>query len=386
MRIAIFSWESLHSIPVGGLGVHVTELAAALQRIGNEVHVFTRIGNNQKVYEIIDGVHYHRCPFAWDTNNFVWEMDNMCKSMVYYFFEAEKEFGNFDVIHGHDWHVVNALDEIKKARGMRTVFTLHSTQYGREGNYLSEGIPRDIRNLEWFGTYVADRVIVCSNVMKYEIGWLYTTPEWKIRVIPNGINPNYFKLEVDPWQDVKRWYGIDVYDPLVMFLGRITYHKGPDLLLRAIPEILRDYPNAKFMFVGDGDMKSWLENITSELGISHATRFTGYVSDLDKEKFLKASDCVVIPSRNEPFGIVALEAWACERPIIVTNGTGAAEIVEHEINGLKVFHSPESIAWGVKYLFSSFERARMMGRNGRKTVEEKFSWDAIAKHVLNTFK
>jgi len=63
MRIGLFCWESLHSIPVGGLGLHVTELAAALERKGNEVHVFTRIGPNQKIYEVIDGVHYHRCPF-----------------------------------------------------------------------------------------------------------------------------------------------------------------------------------------------------------------------------------------------------------------------------------------------------------------------------------
>lgn len=386
MRIAIFSWESIHSILVGGLGVHVTELAAALQRMGNEVHVFTRIGWGQRVYEVIDGVHYHRCPFAWDPGNFIWEMNNMCRSMVYYFFEAEKEFGHFDVIHGHDWHVVNALAEIKKTRSIRTVFTLHSTQYGREGNYLSDGIPRDIRNLEWYGTYVADRVIVCSNAMKYEIMGLYTTPEWKIRVIPNGMNPSYFNSKVDPWEDVKKFYGIGVFDPVATFLGRITYHKGPDLFLRAISKVLKRYPNAKFFVVGDGDMKPWLENLAKELGISHAVRFTGFVSDLDKEKILKASDCVVIPSRNEPFGIVALEAWACEKPIIVTDGIGTSEIVEHEVNGLKVFHTPESIAWGIEYLFSDFEKARKMGKEGRKAVEKKFNWDQIAQRTLNTYK
>ena len=62
MRIALFSWESLHSIAVGGVAPHVTELAAALRRLKNEVHVFTRMGNGQLQYEEIDGVHYHRCP------------------------------------------------------------------------------------------------------------------------------------------------------------------------------------------------------------------------------------------------------------------------------------------------------------------------------------
>ena len=60
MRTALLSWETLHSIPVGGVGVHVTELAAALERKGQEVHVFTRVGPGQSLYDWIDGVHYHR--------------------------------------------------------------------------------------------------------------------------------------------------------------------------------------------------------------------------------------------------------------------------------------------------------------------------------------
>src|SRR3974377_1502937 len=67
MRIALLSWESLHSIAVGGVAVHVTELAAALDRRGHEIHVFTRQGQSQPGYDFIDGVHYHRCPFALST-------------------------------------------------------------------------------------------------------------------------------------------------------------------------------------------------------------------------------------------------------------------------------------------------------------------------------
>ena len=81
MRIAIFSWEALHSISVGGVGNHVTELAAALERKGHEVHVFTRIGPGQNHYEVIDGVYYHRCPFNLN-RNFVEEINNMCRSFA----------------------------------------------------------------------------------------------------------------------------------------------------------------------------------------------------------------------------------------------------------------------------------------------------------------
>src|SRR6201982_1478542 len=102
MRIAMLSWESLHSICVGGVGVHVTGLAAALERKGHGFHVFTRMAEGQPHYAWIDGVHHHRCPFDLHPN-FVDEVNNMCRSFVPHVFETENYIGNFDVIHAHDW-------------------------------------------------------------------------------------------------------------------------------------------------------------------------------------------------------------------------------------------------------------------------------------------
>jgi len=237
MRIGLFSWESLHSISVGGIAVVVTELAAALERKGNEVHVFTRIAPNQKIYEVIDGVHHHRCPFNF-SSDFIQEMNNMSKSMAHYFFETENVSGSFDIIHGLDWHVVNALAEIKRARNKKIIWTLHSNQYGRDGNNFHDGPANTIKNMEWHGTYVAERVIVNSHVMKNETQWIHRVPENKIRVIPNGIWAHKFDGFIDPWNDAKKKYGIGIYDPVALFIGRITYQKGPDLLLEAVPGVL----------------------------------------------------------------------------------------------------------------------------------------------------
>jgi len=385
MRIAFFSWESLHSIPVGGISPHVTELAAALERKGNEVHIFTRIGPDQKVYEVIDGVHYHRCPFNFHSDS-LQEMNNMCKSMVHYFFETENVSGHFDIIHGHDWHVVNALDEIKRARNKKIVWTLHSNQYGRDGNNFHNGKADDIKNIEWYGSYIADKVIACTQTMKQESQWIHKIPEWKIKVIHNGIHARHFNGFIDPWNDAKKKYGIGSMDPVALFIGRLTYQKGPDLLLEAIPEVLKSCPSAKFLFVGNGDMKSHLENRTRQLGLNHAVTFTGYLSPDEKANLLKACDCVVIPSRNEPFGIVVLEAWASGKPVITTHGTGAGEIVWHDVTGLKVYQAPNSIAWGIKNLFSDHERARWMGKSGRLAAENAFNWDEIAEHTLQVYR
>ncbi|HDH91569.1 MAG TPA: glycosyltransferase family 1 protein [Candidatus Aenigmarchaeota archaeon] len=384
MKIAILSWESLHSIPAGGISYVIDNLSQALKNKGHEVHVFTRIGPNQQIYEEIDGVRYHRCPFAFN-HNLVHEMNNMCKSMVHFFFETEKVIGAFDIVHGHDWHVVNALDEIKKA-GRKVLFTLHSTQYGRDGNQFNGGIAQDIHNLEWYGTYIAERVTVCTEAMKNEVCWLHRVPDWKIKVVFNAIDYHRFDGFIDPWNDVKKWYGIGVYDPVILFVGRMTYQKGGDMLVEAIPDVLKDYPNAKFVFIGDGYMKAHLEHRCRELGIMHAVRFTGYVPENVKINWLKACDMVVVPSRNEPFGIVVLEAWASGKPVIATHGTGAGELVWHEVTGLRVYQNPNSIAWGIKTLLGDLDRAKWMGKNGRNAVEKVFNWNNVANKMLEVYE
>ncbi len=382
MRIAMFSWESLYSIAVGGIAPHVTELAAALQRAGDEVHVFTRMGNGQQQYEVIEGVHYHRCSF--DSNpNFIHRMDNMCRSFAYHFFQTENVSGNFDIIHGHDWMTANALAEIRNARNKKTVFTLHSTEYGRCGNVFQGGQSKDIRNLEWYGGFVADKMITTSERIKKEAEWIYKFEDQKIAVIPNGILLQKFDGFIDSWGNVKKWHGVGVWDPVCLFVGRMVFQKGADLLLEAIPSVSNAFPNAKFFFIGDGHMRSGLEQRASQLGVQHATRFPGYVLEGDLINFYKACDVVCIPSRNEPFGIVALEAWAACKPIVVTRN--GFDFVEQDVNGLKVDANPTSIAAGIRSIFSDPERAKLMGSNGKKTAEG-FSWDNIARTTMGVYE
>jgi glycosyltransferase involved in cell wall biosynthesis len=174
-------------------------------------------------------------------------------------------------------------------------------------------------------------------------------------------------------------------DPTVLFSGRMVYQKGPDLLVEAIPAILHYYPNAKFIFAGDGEMRSQAENRAQQLGVTHATRFLGFQANGTLTNLYKACDVVCVPSRNEPFGIVLLEAWSAGKPVVATNNGGPAEFVWHEVNGLKVYPNPNSIAWGLGTLFTNFEWARWMGRNGRIAVESTFSWDSIADRVLDLY-
>jgi glycosyltransferase involved in cell wall biosynthesis len=384
MRIAMLSWESLHSIPVGGVGVHVTELAAALERKGHEVHVFTRTGPNQPHYERIDGVHYHRCPFALNAN-FVDEIDNMCRSFAYHVFQTEQYIGSFDVVHAHDWLTANAMIWIKQGRQHKGVFTIHSTEYGRCGNQFCGGQSARVRERERAGTYWADRVIAVSNSLGKEVIWMYEVPGWKTSAIYNGVNVHNFDGWIEP-AEVKRRYAIGPVDPTVLFSGRLAWQKGPDLLVQAMPAILKLHSRAKFVFAGDGEMRAALEQRSRDLGVWHATRFVGFQTGGSLINLYKACDVVCVPSRNEPFGIVLLEAWSAGKPVVTTRNGGPEEFVWHEVNGLKVCASPDSIAWGLGTVFGDFEWARWMGRNGRVAAETAFTWDAIADQVLSVYQ
>jgi len=385
MRIALFSWESMHSISVGGVAFHVTELASALERKGHEVHVFTRLGNPfQPWYERVFGVHYHRCPF--DTApDFIEEVNNMCRSFARAFFATEDHIGRFDIIHAHDWLASNAVVWIKQSRGHKTILTIHSTEYGRCGNNFFGGNSARIRDHERHGTYCADEVIVVSNALKGEIMWMYNVPDWKISAIYNGINYRNYDGWIDPGA-VKRLYGIGPLDPTILFVGRMVYQKGPDLLVDAIPHVLKYFKDAKFVFVGDGQMRWGVEDKVRAMGLSHASRFLGYHNGYKLIDLYKAVDAVCIPSRNEPFGIVTLEAWSAGKPVIASLNGGPGEIVWHEVNGLKIYPNPDSVAWGIGTLFEDFDNARQLGRNGRVAVETAFSWDVIAEETLAVYR
>lgn len=379
MRIALLSCESLHSIAVGGVAVHVTELAAALDRRGHEIHVFTRQGQSQPGYDFIDGVHYHRCPFALSTN-FVDEVNNMCRAFVDAVLAVENTVGSFDVVHAHDWLASNAAVWVKEGRGRRAVLTMHSTEYGRNGNRFLGGQAVRVQEHERHGTYCADRVITVSNQLKAETRWLYELPDWKVRTIYNGVSTPQFDYAVDAGE-VKRRYAMGPLDPMILFVGRMVVQKGPDILVRTVPSILRHYPHAKFVFVGDGHMKEDVCRIGHQLGVAHAMRVLGVVRGRELINLFKACDVVAVPSRNEPFGIVILEGWSAHKPVVSTKRGGPAEFVWHEVNGLHVDDTPESVAWGLGTLIADHDRCRWMGRNGRATVDAAFSWDSIAEQT-----
>ncbi len=383
MKIAMLAWESLHSVSVGGGAVAVSELSAALERRGHDVHVFTRLGAEQKHYEVVDGVHYHRCPYV-GADDFVQDINQMCSAFADRVLAVEDMTGQFDLVHAHDWLAVNAMIWIKSGRGHASVFQVHSTEYARCGNSFPGGRAAEVRQLEWAGGYHADLVFCVSETTKSEVEWMYAVPPEKTEVLYNGVSSARFDVEVDAGA-VKQHYGISPLDPMVLFCGRMEWQKGPDLLVEAVPSVLSTHPNTKFVFAGSGGMMTDMQNRAMELGIQDAVRFLGFKGGRDLVELFHACDISCVPSRNEPFGIVVLEAWCASKPVLVTNIGGPDEFVDHDVTGVKITPSPESITWGLSHLMSDFDAARAMGRRGHDRVAESFSWDQVASRAESLY-
>jgi len=133
-------------------------------------------------------------------------------------------------------------------------------------------------------------------------------------------------------------------------------------------------------------MRPALQGRAADLGLFRSVRFTGPRRGQELVGLFKSADMVCIPSRNEPFGIVVLEAWSASRPVVVTRNGGPLEFVRDQETGFSVHADSESIGWGLGLALSDHERARQIGRNARREVETRFSWGAIAGQTEGVYQ
>jgi glycosyltransferase involved in cell wall biosynthesis len=363
-KIAFFCWESLYTDRVGGLATAATYLAQELAK-KNEVHFFTR-GVGDFTFA---GVHYHTVrPYGPNIVDY-------CCNMSYLMVSRFQEFDSprFDILHFHDWHVTEALHLLQDRN---TVFTYHSTEYGRNGNQHGNWWEyQEISGKEWYAGLIARQVTTVSGVLRDEVQHLYQVPDWKIQVFPNGVVPEQFDVMLDPGS-VKEGLGIHPYAPTILFIGRMCVQKGPDLMLDALPRVKEEVWGIEVIMAGDGDMRPWLQERSAALGLP--VRFPGYITDTEYVRLLTAADLVVIPSRNEPFGIVLPEAWSAGNPVVACDVGGLHENIEPYRDGICTQVSADNIAAGICEALENMERSRSWGRSGRTKVYRHFRWSGIA--------
>ncbi len=391
MRVLMLSWEYPPNV-AGGLGRHVAQLAPTLAQQGVEVHVVTPESKNQDLPVIVEaGVAVHRVfvPLVGvSTVDIYSRAVEANKVMVEYVSKMPAISGPFDLIHTHDWLTGFAAMAIKQAWGCPLVATIHATERGRGRGYLSNDLQRSIDNAEQVLTYETDRIIVCSHVMSSEVQHFFQTPDSKLDIVPNGVN--IADLRNGHPKEMLSAYRAKYAAPeevIVFTISRLVHEKGIHWLVNAAPRILTECPQVRFIIAGTGPEADNLKQQAESLGVAGRVKFTGFISDEDRNHLYKVSTCAVFPSLYEPFGIVALEAMALGCPVVVSDVGGLTEVVTHTETGITIYPDDDhSLAWGVLHTLNHPDLAQEWATKARQTVKELFNWSRIAGLTLDAYR
>lgn len=384
MRILMLSWE-FPPRSVGGLSQHVYDLSTALVRNGDEVHVLTCSAPGAAAQEVAKGVNVYRVnPYDLSTPDFLTWVLQLNLSLVEQAIGLFHQIGGCDLIHAHDWLVAYAGRVIKHSYRLPLVATIHATEYGRNWG-LHNDLQRYIGNVEWWLTYEAWRVIVCSRYMEQEVKNVFNLPQDKIRVIPNGVDLRRYQ-----GRGGKQLARSDFAAPdekIVLFVGRMVYEKGAHLLVEAVPKILHYHPRTKVIMAGQGPALEYLQKRARDLGVYNRIYFTGYIDETTRDFLYREADVAVFPSLYEPFGMVVLEAMAAGTPVVVADTGGLAEIVEHEKNGLKSYpNNPGSLADNILRLLHLPHLARSLAEQAGRDLQEFYTWREIARQTRRVYQ
>jgi glycosyltransferase involved in cell wall biosynthesis len=185
-----------------------------------------------------------------------------------------------------------------------------------------------------------------------------------VTVVPNGIDVSEYSIASEVKQD----------DFQIVFVGRLVFYKNLDTVIKAFKKVVLKIPKAKLVVIGDGPMRSqWTELVTS-IGLNGHVTFAGNIPHNEKVRLLKQSSFLVFPSVVEGFGIVILEAFACNKPVLVSEVKPLTEIVENGVDGY-VVPPFDAEAWADKIidLLSAPNKVAEMGINGRKKLEQNYT-------------
>lgn len=368
----MLSWE-YPPISVGGLAKHVEEISIALSLKSVEVHVLS-VGETQtpKV-ERRNNLWIHRVdPYPLQAPNFTTWIQHLNFRLIEEAIYLINTWGPFNIVHSHDWLVGYAGKVIKNAYKIPLVATVHATEAGRnQGLYTPE--QNYINQIEWWLTYEAWKVIVCSQHMVQEVKKLFNLPPDKIKLIPNGVN--IAKYSQSPLKNMSFGPG-----KIVFFIGRLVREKGVQVLLEAAPQIIAAEPEVQFFIAGKGPMEQQLKEQAKSLGIESYVNFLGYVEEEIKIALYKQAAAAVFPSLYEPFGIVVLEAMAAGAPVVVSDTGGMGEIISNGFTGLKVYPGDaDSLASNLIRVLKDAELTKNLTNNALSAVRNQYDWGKIAE-------
>jgi glycogen synthase len=308
-----------------------------------------------------------------------------------------------DVVHCHTWYSHFAGCLVKQLQGVPLVLTTHSLEPHRPWKVEQLGSAYNVSSwIERTAYTSADGVVAVSKAMKRDVEHLYGVPPERVRVVHNGIDLEQYRPRPDP--GMLREHDIRPDTPYVLFVGRITRQKGIIHLVNAI-----QYFTAGAQVVlcaGAPDTPEIEREMTAAIDRARAgssQRVVWIREMLPKEKVITLythAAIFVCPSVYEPFGIINLEAMACETPVVASAVGGIPEVVEHGLTGLLVPidaggatdgepRDPDAfsrdLASAVNALLADAELRERMGKQARARAEREFGWPSIARQTLEFY-
>ncbi len=397
MKVLFFTREYPPYV-YGGAGVHVEYLAAELAKL---MKVEVRCFGDQDVATdklSVTGFPYDNPVFdkADDKLKGVLQTLSTC-------IHLNADDIDSEIVHCHTWYAHFAGIVAKLCYGKPLVITIHSLEPLRPWKREQLGRGYDASSwIEKTAIEMADSIIAVSEETKVDVLKYFDVDENKIQVIYNGINLQEYVVTEDT--STLSAYGIDKTKPYVLFVGRITRQKGIIHLVNAIKYI--DPDTQIVLCAGAPDTKEIGREMEDSVKAVTKTRSNVIWIDkmLDKKSVIQLyshADVFCCPSIYEPFGIINIEAMACETAVVASAVGGIKEVVVDGETGILVPLEQQKIApfepvdpdkfsrdlaKGINTLIKNDTLRNTMAINGRKRVEETFDWEAIAKQVETLYE
>ncbi len=393
---------------LGGLGTYAMELSRQFVRMGHEITVFSRNSGDDPPQGIWEGIEVYR-PYLMnftgvlpivvppDVRKWSPRGQEFFQETLHYNFMAASTLVNqivrvdgrsFDIVVAHDWLSAMAGIMAKRNLNLPFVFHFHASERGRTGNGSET-----VKEIERIAAFEADRIITVSYAMRDELV-RQGVREKDIRVVYNGVDTQKYRPDrysADEIQAIKEEIGVGSH-PMILYVGRLTWTKGVDSLIRAMPIILASVPDAKLVILGSGEEEQLLGHLVVCQCADAVILNLSYVEEEERIRYYAACDVAVFPSKYEPFGIAATEAMAMGKPVVV-GGRGTSGMREQVICAGRHacgFHinpnDPQDIAKFTVRLLKDADLGEVVGRAARKRVEEHFTWDLCAQRTLDVYR
>jgi glycosyltransferase involved in cell wall biosynthesis len=231
----------------------------------------------------------------------------------------------------------------------------------------------------------ADLIVTVSHYSKKRIVELYRVDEERIRVVPNGVDPEKFKPTTIS-DEVREKYGLRDRQ-VVLFVGRLIPRKGLNYLIEAAQNVVKEKPDAAFVIIGNGPLRNQLAVILERLNLSDSFLFLGDITDEELPVLYNCADVFALPSIQEGQGIALLEAQASGKPAVAFDVSGVKEAVADGRSGLLVERgNSKMLGEAILKLLSDQALSERMGSAGRDFVLQNFTWDICAKKTLGVYR